>query len=76
MGRVPIAWPIWMEARGQSLAKVSASAEAMPSKAFFPVSIESGKNSFFMAQVPSWPEHCSTILMAAPGIKRIMSRER
>ena len=76
MGRVPVAWPICIEASGQSLAHTSASAERMPSKAFFPASIESGKNSFFIAQVPSWPEHCSTILIVVPGISRIISRER
>ena len=41
-----------------------------------PASIDSGKNSFFIAHVPSWPQHWSTRRMDAPGIRRIRSRER
>ena len=43
---------------------------------FFPASIDSGKNSFFIAHVPSCAEHCSTIVIFVPGISRIISRDR
>ena len=48
----------------------SACAAARPSKSFFPTFIDSSKYSAFIAHVPSWPEHFSTIVTAAPVAAR------
>src|ERR1039458_6620295 len=76
IGRTPVACSICTAASGQSGAITCAPASRIPAQAFSPHFIESAKNSFFIAQVPSCAVHASTVVTSTPGIWRIRSRER
>src|SRR5579863_257152 len=59
IGCTPVACSICTAARGQSVAITRAPASRIPLKALSPHFIDSTKNSFFIAQVPSCAEHAS-----------------
>src|SRR6266481_7449923 len=76
IGCTPVACSICTAASGQSVAITRAAALRIPLKAFSPHFIDSAKNSFFIAHVPSCAVHASTVVTSTPGIWRIKSRER